>query len=203
MAGDSSGTDAMKSLVDRTEIRDTLLRYCRGVDRRDWELVRAAFFEDCEFDHADFHGKRDEFIAWLSERHDAAGFRKSSHLLSNCLIEFSGADAAVVETYFTARLEFGEDSGGHRAMLSAAEGAGGSRAEVLGRYIDRFERRAGQWRSARRRTVFDQQSSQPIASGAAAINPAWVLGTRDAHDPIYAAREDAGLRSPSTHSPNP
>ncbi|MBR8103528.1 nuclear transport factor 2 family protein, partial [Burkholderia multivorans] len=55
---------AMQRLIDKDQIRGVMLRYARGVDRRDWECVRSAFFEDCHDDHADFKGTRDAFIAW-------------------------------------------------------------------------------------------------------------------------------------------
>ena len=52
--------DDLRRLVDEDEIRDVMQRYARGVDRREWELVRATFFEDGHDDHADFSGTRDD-----------------------------------------------------------------------------------------------------------------------------------------------
>lgn len=187
-------TDAMIRLVDKDRIRDVLLNYARGVDRRDWELVRSAFFEDARDDHADFKGVRDDFIAWLRKGHDVADFKKSTHLLVNSLIEFSSDTLAVVETYFIARLELG-GAGGHRAMLGSGDTQNGSfiRVEVGGRYVDRFEKRDGQWRVAKRRTVFDTLYTQPMKEGEGALNPLWALGTRDRDDPVYAVRSEARL----------
>jgi hypothetical protein len=190
----------LKRLTDKSQILDVLLRYCRGVDRRDWELVRATFFDDCEDDHAEFKGKRDAFVAWLSERHSTAGFLKSTHILGNCLVEFASDDVAVVETYFTAKLKLGTDAGEHRAMLLDAKRDQSShsvRIEVLGRYVDRFERRHGEWRVARRRTVFDSMRSEPVAADDTdALNPGWALGTRDKNDPVFLVRAEAGLQQP-------
>lgn len=33
-------TDDIRPLLDREEIRDVIFRYARGIDRRDFELVR-------------------------------------------------------------------------------------------------------------------------------------------------------------------
>jgi hypothetical protein len=159
--------DTLTRLADKSEIQEALLRYCRGVDRRDWDLVRAAFFEDCVDDHAEFKGKRDDFVAWLSERHSTPGFVKSTHVLGNCLIEFASDNVAIVETYFVAKLVLAPDAGGHRKMLLDAKNAESAQdisVEVLGRYVDRFEKRQGAWRIARRCTVFDSMQSKPVAA---------------------------------------
>lgn len=187
--------DTLQRLADKDAIRDVMLRYCRSVDRRDWEEMRGSFFADCHDDHADFSGPRDAFVAWLRERHDAQGFLHSTHMLSNCLIEFASSDVAVVETYFTARLELAPDAGGHREMLEGgnkAECVSNLKVEVLGRYVDRFEKRGGEWRIARRHTVFDATDSWPVPTGERR-KPGWVLGMRSKDDPLYAVREAAGL----------
>lgn len=189
----------LQRLVDKEAIRDIMLRYCRSVDRRDWEAMRASFFEDCRDDHADFRGTRDEFVAWLRVRHDMPGFFQSTHMISNCLIEFASPELAVVETYFTAKLELTADAGGHREMLSRGNkdpleaDPSNLRVEVLGRYVDRFEKRAGEWRIARRLTVFDANYAHAVPPGERR-NPEWVLGTRGQDDPVYAVREAAGLK---------
>jgi len=187
--------DTLQRLSDKEQIRDVMVRYARGVDRRDWELVRSAFFVDCVDDHADFKGKRDEFIAWVRQRHDVDDFRKSVHLLANCLIEFADEGIAVVETYFVSWLELGAAAGEQRAMLDKERSKGGEciRVQVLGRYVDRFEKRDGEWRIARRRTVFDSLQSQTQEESEGQLNPSWQLGTRDKSDPLYAARVEAGL----------
>lgn len=44
--GGEKMTDKLQQLIDKDAIRDAMLRYARGVDRRDWEAVRDTFFED-------------------------------------------------------------------------------------------------------------------------------------------------------------
>ncbi|VXC80342.1 conserved hypothetical protein [Burkholderia sp. 8Y] len=188
-------TDDLQRLIDKDQIRDVLLRYARGVDRREWELVRATFFEDGYDDHADFSGSRDNFIAFVREKHDASSFAKSTHLLGNCLIELASDRVAAVETYFVANLQMGPDAGSQRAMLDAqhADSRENMRVEVVGRYVDRFEKRDGEWRVVRRRTVFDTIRTELGGSLDGGLNPAWVLGRRDRQDPVFAVRAEAGL----------
>jgi hypothetical protein len=187
---------SIQRLIDKDLIRDVMLRYARGVDRRDWELVRSAFFEDCHDDHADFKGMRDDFIAWVRERHDDPGLLTSTHFLGNCLVEFASDSVAAVETYFVARLEIAPGASGHRSMLDSKnlDSRQNSRIEVFGRYVDRFEKRNDEWRVARRRTVFDAMQSHLVDAQDGALNPAWTLGRRDQLDPMFFMRVEAGLR---------
>jgi SnoaL-like domain len=43
-------------MLDHHEIREVLLRYCRGIDRRDYDLVRSCYHPDATDDHGDFRG---------------------------------------------------------------------------------------------------------------------------------------------------
>ncbi len=57
-----------------------------------------------------------------------------------------------------------------------------------GRYIDRFEKRGGQWRIASRVVAVEKATLLPADSGP---RPARV-GRRDRQDPSYAALRDRG-----------
>ena len=81
---------------DRLELQALTYRWCRAVDRRDWELVRSCFHPDGHDDHGVFVGDVDGMIAWLKERH--AEISQSMHHAGNMLIEFAGPDRAGVET---------------------------------------------------------------------------------------------------------
>lgn len=175
---------SLQGLADRTSIVETMARYARGIDRRDWELVRSVFFEDATSNHGDFKGSRDEFVDWISERH--ASITRSSHYLCNCIVDFVAGDKAIVETYFIARMRIGPQDGGHRAMLVSnepSEEGGDLIVEVCGRYADRFEKREGDWRIARRITIFDFSASQPAPP--VQDNPLWAHGVRGPADPLY------------------
>lgn len=173
-----------RRLADRARIQDMMTRYARGVDRRDWELVRSVFFENATSDHSDFKGTRDEFVDWIRQRHETIA--RSGHYLCNCTIDFQSDNWAVVETYFIARMRMGPETGGHRAML-VEDGRDRPQSdlivEVCGRYADRFEKRGGDWRVARRITIFDFSDSWPAPP--LRDDPSWAHGLRGPGDPLY------------------
>jgi hypothetical protein len=48
---DSVTADGLKQLLNKERIKDNLVSYCRGVDRREWDLVREAYHPDAYDDH--------------------------------------------------------------------------------------------------------------------------------------------------------
>lgn len=161
----------------RIGIRDALGRYARAVDRRDYESLRTVFHADGYDDHGAYKGGVDGFIRWLQERFtDDAPMQ---HFLGNSHVEFASPDLALVETYYIAA---------RPAKGAETQGAAGQYVMSWGRYIDRFEQRAGQWRIAYRRTLIDlrlQAAMNVLPSGDASN---W--GRRDESDPLYAARAE-------------
>ncbi len=177
--------DGLSRLVDRAAIQDLLARYARGVDRRDWELVRATYHPDAHDHHGEYKGGVDDFIAWVSRRHEKVA--QSMHFLGNCLIEFTGPDVALVETYYIARQTYGADATAARTMVAAGGAhAGPVEAEIWGRYIDIVERRHGEWRTARRTLAFELLQAGPATS--LPLGSDWAQSKRDASDPLVAMR---------------
>jgi hypothetical protein len=123
---------SIKQLIDRQAILDCMRRYCRGVDRRDHDLIRSVYHEDAIDDHGAFLGGREEFIEWGRLR-NATGPISTQHHITNHSCEIDG-DTAHAETYyiFTAR---------NRDETVATAG---------GRYLDRLEKREGAWRIVQR-----------------------------------------------------
>lgn len=135
--------DSRMRLADREEIREVLARYFRGVDRRDWDLVRSCYHDDATDEHGSlFQGKAADFIDWVSVW-IAETFAVTMHIGGQSLIDLDG-EAANVETYAIAM---------HRT--SADETGGQVDLTVAARLVDRFERRAGRWRIAHRRLIDD------------------------------------------------
>ena len=184
-------TNRLARIADRLDIQDTMARYARGVDRRDWEQVRQIFHPDAHDDHGEYKGGVDGFIDWVSQRH--AHVAQSMHFLGNCLIEFAGDDKALVETYYIAMQRLEEDAGPALTLLKEGGGSpsGAVDVNILGRYIDQFERRHGNWKVARRVVAFDSIRTHPVTSGP--LNPNWALARRDDKDPVYQVRATLGL----------
>ena len=83
---DSVTADGLKQLLNKERIKDTLVSYCRGVDRREWDLVREAYHSDAYDDHGGYKGNVDGFIEWLERRHQT--IEQSMHFIGNCKIDF-------------------------------------------------------------------------------------------------------------------
>ncbi len=130
--------EALQRLLDRQAISDCLVRYTRGLDRHDTELILSAYHDDALDSHGYFEGTPAELAAWGNEQH-AKRWVAHQHYITNTSFEFDG-DAAHTETY----------------ALIVQRRADGTGADMLGmRYVDRFEKRAGEWKIARRVTILD------------------------------------------------
>jgi len=148
MRDDSRWDDRVKELWSRKEIYEAALRYCRGCDRCDKELIRSAFHEDGFDDHGQFKGSPTEFADWADNLHRNL-CTNTAHCVLNHLVEFEPNDPniAYAETYVIACLRT------HKTDIVA-----------MGRYMDRFECRNGCWRIAHRTTLLDWQRVDPIGS---------------------------------------
>jgi ketosteroid isomerase-like protein len=134
----------LEELQARTAIEDCLKRFARAVDRQDWKAAREAYHDGAFDDHGFFKGPPDAFLAHIAKLHEQQDH--SMHFNTNVLIEFQANDRAFVETYVLVLQRFSD----RRVTASA-------------RYLDRFEKRNGQWRVAHRTLVFGDMVSEPIA----------------------------------------
>ena len=176
----------LQRLIDKDEIRDLMARYCRGVDRADWDLVRSTYHTDAHDDHGDYKGGIDGFIDFAKVR--TGGATQVMHFLGECLIEFASPDLAIAETYFFTAHTLGPEA---QRQYGAADKGGPVQLSHYGRYVDRVERRAGVWRIARRIVVFE--TTRLALGEVPPIKPDWAGHRRDGQDPIFRMRAEAGL----------
>ena len=169
----------MTQADDERVIKNVLLRWCRAVDRLDFPAVRALFHADATDDHVFYCGGVEGLIIALANRHRRIPF--SCHQIGNCLIEFSEPTLALVETYAKVTQHIIRDEGATVVQSSWC------------RYIDRFERRNGQWRIAHRLLVIDAAFETTLSSPEIFVVPLANQGRRDPFDPIYSARLAVGL----------
>jgi 3-phenylpropionate/cinnamic acid dioxygenase small subunit len=174
--------DALQRLLDKDEIRDALCRYARAVDRGDWDLMRTTYHADAHDEHGDYKGGIDGLVEWLDQRF--AGVDNSMHLLGNCLIDFAGPDLALVETYFVSR-RLRPPTADERKSIGARDVMC---REAWGRYVDRFERREGQWRVAHRTVVLEASSTSLALGGARSEGLRW--GRRERGDRLYEVQSE-------------
>jgi hypothetical protein len=159
--------------ADQQEIRDVIYRYCRGIDRRAYDLVRSCYHADATDDHGDFRGGVDEFIAYVERGLDR--FERTMHFIGNTLIEPAG-ERARAESYCVAYHHL-------RASRTKPE-----RDYVVGlRYVDDFERRDGEWRIAARVCVFEWSRIDPLAPDGWTPSDTAARGQRDSTDVVFVA----------------
>jgi hypothetical protein len=157
----------VEALASKQEIYECILRYARGSDRYDEQLMRSTFHPDAVVDRERIW-QVDEWLE-LSMARDRT--RARMHHIGNVLIELDG-DTAVAETYWIAYQAWAEDET-HYLRTRAA------------RYADRFERRDGSWKVAYRGVVDDWSCVQQVG---AAIEQGHsdLVGLPFPADPIYA-----------------
>lgn len=179
--------------ADRRAIEDCLLRYIRGIDRKNWDLVRSAYHPDAYDDHGAYKGGIDGFIESRLKVH--ATIEQSMHLVTNLCIEFAGPGSALAESYFITHQRHTPAAGDARlAYLRGAPIAPDQavETEVIGRYVDHMTRKDGAWRIQRRTVVFEVVRGHPAPAGGG-LNPAWALSRRDGDDPMEVMRRDLGI----------
>ncbi|MCD0503794.1 nuclear transport factor 2 family protein [Bordetella petrii] len=168
-------------LTDIHAIEQNLYRYARGVDRKDWAQVRAAYHPDAYDNHGSYKGDIGGFITSLQARH--ATIERSIHLISNVLVEFVDDDSALVESCFTA----------HQRVGAAGPEGTAVDNQSIGRYLDHVTRRGGQWRIQRRDVVFDFYFTGP-ATDSSRLTDEVSRSRRDAQDLLFIRRAELGLR---------
>lgn len=159
----------LQTLIDEAAIRKLHLRYCRGVDRMDWDLVRDCYHPDATDEHGAFSGGVEDFIGWL--RAGLPRFERTMHFTGNQFVEVNG-DSAWAEHYAQAF---------HR--LPNADGQPARDLVINVRYVDRLERRAGEWRILRRTVIDEGQRAHPV--GDPWMTARTAAATRDRGDPSY------------------
>lgn len=156
-------TDRLAVAADKSELLDLLHRYCRAIDRRDLGLLRSVYHPDATDNHGGyFNGSVDDFIAAVPGHLEP--FAITTHMIGNALFAIDG-DMAEGESYLIANHVTRDDP--PRRLVAAA------------RYLDRFERRGGEWRIAARVCVLDWDN-------AGGMDPGATLGLPGREDASYA-----------------
>lgn len=171
----------LQMLIDREEIRDATLRYTRGLDRHDTELLLSAYHPDARDDHGGFIGNRVDFATVNNALH-ARYWARHQHHTTNQIIEIDG-DTAHCESYMIVN-------------LVRADGT----IDLAGsRYVDRLERREGNWAITDRICVLEW-AGELKKSEQVPPSEWFILGRWDRDDisyrrPLYADRTPRDLYS--------
>ncbi len=161
----------LEEMLDRQDIFDCLQRISRGIDRFDREMFVSGYHPDAVVDAGALVGTPEQSYDSGAALHQE-GQSSTLHNLMNHYCEIDG-DTAHTETYF-------EYAGRNRD---------GSNWLAGGRYLDRVERRGGEWRVAFRMTIIEWSGSLagnevPLFAGVADVH-ANGAAQRGPQDPSY------------------
>ncbi len=160
-----------EQMLDRQDIFDCLQRISRGIDRFDREMFLSGYHPDAVIDAGALVGDPARVYESGAALHEE-GQVSTLHNLMNHYCEIEGKTAHT-ETYF-------EYVGRNRDGSNWAAG---------GRYLDRLERRDGEWRVAFRMTIMEWSGTTPgnevpLFEG---VDDVYANGTpsRSREDPAY------------------
>ena len=159
-------------LLDRQDIVDVLMRGARAMDRRDAEMLRGCYHSDAIDEHGAISGHAGEVVDKLMAAMSFVG--TTSHQLSTMLIDVRGTEA-LAETYFNAV---------HQLLLPDGERKDFT---MVGRYLDRFEKRDGRWKISHRQVLSDHMTVTPSTDDWNGVLGALsIRGKSSTQDNVYA-----------------
>lgn len=169
--------DRLRDIVDRNEIHDVLMMYCRGVDRCDVNILKSVYHKDSYDDHGYWRGNGHEFAEFVVARLTAANL-STTHSVTNVLIDLDG-DRAQSES---------------QVMVTLVRRGEPTVVDLMGaRYLDRFARREGIWRIAERTVVLDWHKCEQWQDGNSPMPlDGFRRGGRGADDPLYEFLDSKG-----------
>lgn len=135
--------------------------------------MQQVFHPDAFDDHVFYRGNIEGLIEALRKRHVDILF--SMHHLSNVTIAFVGPDFARVESYAIVFQHARKPEQNEVTMTT-----------TWCRYVDKFEKRRGDWRILRRIVVVDAIATSPVATNSLFPVPDGNRGRRDGLDPSYS-----------------
>ena len=161
----------LDDLTARAEIADALATYCRGIDRLDPDLVRAAFHNDgvlIDYGSPDPVGA----VPFADRACDSlrTKYTATQHRVTNTKVEREG-DVAIAESYI---LAFHVEDGDNGKFLHTFNG----------RWVDTFEQRGGPWRIAERILRVDWTRRDAWTESMAGN---YVPSARDRSDAVYGS----------------
>ena len=143
-----SNDPTIQELLDKEKIREVIgIRYARGLDWYDLDMLKSCFHADAVLDYGYFKGNAHEWC----EKRVVAGNPAELHRFHYCFpahIEISG-DIAHAESNSYAGYRTRDDAGEKYLYFGT-------------RYVDTIERRGGNWRISQRIVLVD--FTQTLAS---------------------------------------
>ena len=132
-----------RDVQDRLAIKETLLRYARGVDNRDFAAVRACFIKEAVVDGSLGNTTIEEYCESL--RVELAAYQGTMHFIGNQYVEVGG-DQATLSSYAVAYHCVGREPSERDLIVGV-------------RYLDEFRRSEDTW-------LIERRKVQPVFVGA-------------------------------------
>lgn len=156
--------EMIQELYDKECIKQKIYTYTRAVDRIDEDLVREVFAEDARADYGYDKGKAIDLVDRILDMHKT--YYATSHQITNILLRVDG-DKASSESYATCYVYFRNEQGETVPSFTAT------------RYLDRWERRDGDWK------IIERVLSMDISNTISAVQMPQYNAARDETDPSY------------------
>jgi len=142
--------EALQLMLDKMALHELVQNYCRAVDRRDYALLESVYHPDSIDDHSPmFKGSGPEFVRWVPS--SVERFELTQHVIVSASFVVDGTIAegeCFIVAYHLRKQEPQRETIAH------------------GRYLDRYEKRDGVWRIARRSVIYEKDRIDPVDPGA-------------------------------------
>ena len=166
--------NALHELLVKQRLHELEMAYCRGVDRRDPELLRSIFFDDAVEEHGDmYRGPAEGFVDWVFSTFIDT-FEITAHYVLNEWYRVDG-DRAEGETH---RISY------HRPRAEQA-----MQRFAACRTFNRYACRGGVWKIAHRSVVRDWIVDQPLDTDLLGGRFAMPMSRSDGSDRSYTDLE--------------
>ncbi len=169
-------SEELQALLDKQAILELSYRYSRACDRLDKAALAAVYWPDGTDDHGIFKGSAPEYVDWV------ISFLKSwvatHHDNTNSLIDLHG-ETATGEVHWTGYYQLEIDGVSNDTL-------------AVGRYIDRYEKRSGEWRILHRTCVSDWSRTAQTSNDLRNNPDQSLVGKRGQDDLVYQ-RDTIGI----------
>ncbi|MCV0394916.1 MAG: nuclear transport factor 2 family protein [Rhizobiaceae bacterium] len=135
---DDKTAAALRDLLVKERLHELEMAYCRGIDRRDPELIRSIYFDDCVEDHGE---------AW-----QGTGSEWVDYIFSGYLLQFEVTAHYVMNEWYKVD---GERAQGETHRVSYHRRPNGEEVSAGSRTFNRYECRNGVWKIAYRGVTRD------------------------------------------------
>ncbi|QUL37419.1 nuclear transport factor 2 family protein [Erythrobacter sp. JK5] len=166
------------SLEDRAAIADIIAAYAHAIDRRRWKMMESLFHDDAQFQFGTVLGDWRGFVEQARAIIDPC--LATQHQLGQVQFGFHGDSICHTETYMTAMHTI---PAGYPVPDVFPDKGTVYSAVIAGRYVDRFERRDGEWRIAQRTGLYDWREFRKVDGVDLSEMPEGSCGYHDARDP--------------------